>query len=174
MPTQFFRPAPADSFTLAGTAGLNALLHPQPVYALGLRQIVNGPAPGDNLFVGWRYLLNLGDNFGAATDVDQPVGGTPVYAGVSYGPTIAKAVSAAQLIETVPGIPGAAYEVRFLTIPGVLTDALWLRATAPAADWIVPYDTPVKALQEMSPYSMTSFLQILLPFARARGSLVLK
>ena len=64
--------------------------------------------------------------------------------------------------------------MRFLLIPAILTNSLWLRATAPAADWIVPYDTPVRELQEMLPYEMTSFLNILRPFGGVRASLVLR
>jgi len=174
MPTQFTTPVPPAPVTNALIAGLQAVLYPQPVYAMGLQQVVRGQPPEDSLFVGWRYLLNLDAHFGIEVDVDQTGSAPPVYAGFSYGPVVAKAVNAAQQIATVPGIPGGVYEIRFLLIPGMLTDSLWLRATAPAPDWIVPYHTAGTGLQEMLPYEMTSFLNILRPMAQVRVSHVLR
>jgi len=174
MPAKFTIPVPSALITNALTAGLGALVYPQAVYAMGLDQVLRGDPPEDSLFVGWRYLLKIDDDLGVEVDVDQTGNEPPVYAGLSYGPLTAKAVWAAQQIANVPGIPDAVYEVRFLRIPGILTNSLWLRATAPATDWIVPYDTPVRELQEMLPYEMTSFLNILRPFGGVRASLVLR
>src|ERR1700689_5527757 len=105
MPATFVKPAPSPSATSVALAGMQAMTYPQPVYAMGLLQVIGGPPPGDNLFVGWRYLVDIGANFGMAVDVDQTLSSSPVYAGISFGREVAKYVQAAQNIETVAGIP---------------------------------------------------------------------
>ena len=174
MPAVFTKPTPSPVFTNALPPGFPPSAAPQPAYAMDLERIIALNPPADDLFVGWRYLYLRGPNDGVAADVDQISGGSPFYAGVAYGPKIAQAWTAAQNIGSVPGIPDGTYEVRFLTIPGILTDSLWLKVTSGGSDWVVPYDTIAPSVSETDAYPMSDFLRAVLMFATERYALHLK
>jgi hypothetical protein len=158
MALSIFNPPISSEATNALLAGLGARAYSQKVYSLGLQQIVNGPSPGDDLFVGWRYLLEINADLGVAGQVSQQ-SGPPSYAGLSYGPKTAKAVRATREVETLAGLPDGAYELRVLRIPGLLVDSFWLRSNPAGSDKVVPYDAIIEEVQEMYIYEMKDFLE---------------
>jgi hypothetical protein len=160
------KPTPAQETTNAMLAGLGQRLEAQKVYSLGLEQIISGPPPGDDLFVGWRYLEAIAPDLAIAILVNQEPGEAPVFAGVSGGPQLAKAVRAIRALGTLPSIPAGLYESRLLRIIGLLTDALWLKPPAGGAELVVPFDTVESRLQEMYVYAMDDFLNIVRPLAK--------
>ena len=174
MPAVFVTPIPSQVFTNALPPGFPQNAAPQPAYAMDLERVIALTHPADDLFVGWRYLYLRGPADGVAADVNQVQGGSPIYSGVFYGPKIAQAITAAQQLTSIPGVPDGNYEVRFLTIPGILTDSLWLKATSGGADWVVPYDTLAPGLSPSDAISMGDFLAAVLTFATERHALHLK
>jgi hypothetical protein len=165
MPVVFDKPQPSLQTSQVLLAGL---VRPQQMYVQGLQDISQGSPPTEANFVGWRYLVGITPDLGVASIVSQKPGGAPVYAGLSYGPQAARAVQAAQQLETLSGIPEGTWGVVTWSIPGLLTEAFWLR-TAPATnDLVVPYDTGADGLQLMHVYQMSAFLQIIKTQAATR------
>ena len=57
------------------------------------------------------------------------------------------------------------FELRLLRIPAVLVDAFWLVSAAESKEFIVPIRTPDKNIELMRPYSVTEFLERIIPLA---------
>jgi hypothetical protein len=169
MPQFFTRPAPSAVATSAMLAGFNSSLSSEKVYVLGLPQIVDGKPPTDVLFVGWRYLVGIGPNVAVVVLVSEDGNTAPAFAGISAGPITAKNVKASQDLAKLPNPPPGNYELRVLSIPGLLTDCFWLKSTAAdGSDWVVPFDTDVAELHEMNTYPMDGFMSTLKVAAQAR------
>jgi hypothetical protein len=167
MPVVFDKPQPSLQTTQVLLAGF---VRAQPMYVQGLQDIAQGSSPTDANFAGWRYLVDITQDLGVASVVSQKPGGASVYGGLSYGPRAAQAVLAAQQLETLPGVPAGTYEVRVWSIPGLLTEAFWLKTAPATTDMVVPYETGADGLQLMYAYQMNAFLQIIKPQAAARLS----
>ena len=153
------KPVPPTKVTAALKVGLGPEYYAQKVYSLGLNQIIHGPDPGDDLFVGWRYVYSVNPDVAVNAEVLVEQDGSPSYAGVSRGPRTAKALRAALQAESWPGVPDGKYELRVLRIPGILTDAYWLRSTSPANDLVIPYDTMEEGIEVLHVYRMAKFLE---------------
>jgi len=148
--------------------GLSKSLSAQKVYVLSLDQIVNGPAPGDDLFMGWRYLASIRPDIAIAALAFQRPGGDASFTGITGGPQTAKAVRTAQELPTLPNPPDGVYELRLLSIPGLLTECFWLRSQGGGSDWVIPFDTVAPGVQEKQFYTMNAFLTLARPLASAR------
>jgi hypothetical protein len=148
--------------------GLGKILSTQKLYVLGLEQIVSGASPGDDIFMGWRYLKGIGPDMAIAALAHQEPGGVASFTGITGGPQIAKAVRAAEGLPTMPGAPDGTYETRLLSIPGLLTDCFWLRSQSGGSDWVIPFDTVATGIQEKHFYPMDAFLALARPLASAR------
>jgi hypothetical protein len=161
-------PQQSDEVTQAMLAGWRQILNPQKVYVLGVQEVHDGTPPTDLDYAGWHYLALLAPDTGLAHRVSQQTGQPAIFAGLSFGRQAAGALQASQQIANLPGVPDGAYEARMLSVPGLLTESFWLKATPPASDVVVAYDSNAPGVQLMYPYSMAQFLQILKPLALAR------
>ena len=166
MAAVFSKPKPTEQAVNAAMAFLQNKTSCLKIYVLGLQQIVDGSPPGEQNLAGWRFLADIAPDLAAAGEVrwtadDQ----TPLFAGLSYGPRIAKAVAASGRIEALDSVPPGNYELALLNIPGLLIDAFWLK-TSSGSDHVVPYDTLTEGLQEMWVYGMKDFMNIVHPRAK--------
>src|SRR5712691_863234 len=90
------KPQPSPEMTNATNAMLAALagiVHPQRVYVLGLQQIIDGPPPGEQNFVGWRYLTDIAPDLAVAGHISHQ-DTAPAFAGLAYGQQLASAMRA--------------------------------------------------------------------------------
>jgi len=61
--------------------------------------------------------------------------------GLSRGPAVTAALNAARELRTLPEAANSAYQIRLLTIPGLLTESFWLKSLGDKPDLIVPFAT---------------------------------
>jgi hypothetical protein len=167
MPANLSKPQPPAQAINVALDFLQKKTGSQKVYVLGLQQIADGQGPAEQNLAGWRFLTDIAPDLATASEVrmtsdDQP----PVFANLSYGPRIAKAVAASGTIETLADLPQGNFELRLLSIPGLLTDAFWLRSADGSNDYVAPYDTVNQGLQEFYVYRMDDFLNIIRPRAK--------
>jgi hypothetical protein len=139
---------------LTAPAGMR---YKQVVYTLGLQDLNAGMAAAT--VVGWRYLA-LVNGLAVAADVIQPVGkAAPKIASISAGPQIHQAIDAIPLILRLPDVQRTNYELATLRLPGVLTEAYWLRFINGEEHQFVPYLSLNKQLPLRVPYKWSDFLQ---------------
>jgi hypothetical protein len=132
----------------------------QEVYVLSLKDIRSGAGLSAKKDAGWRFIsAATPGGVGAAAHVSNDSHGTPVMRGISHGPEIAAAVSAAREVESLPEVAGQQFEMWVLRIPSVLVEAYWLKSSSGAKEFIVPYLAGTR-LQLMKTYSVAEFLQI--------------
>ena len=153
-------------------AGLTVYPHTLQIYNLGARDVLAKADPGVTAkLVSWRYFAG-GDNETTTVAGDVDASSTPQVTSLSYGASAWTALKAAEALENLPDFsgPAASYEPRLLRIPGLLTEAFWLKSLSQSAgreaDWVVPYRTPIKDLDQAKPYPIKDFLQMLYPLAQ--------
>jgi hypothetical protein len=142
------------------------------VFTLGLVPLSEGRKLEDNVTsVSWRFLINSSSGGGLYATVAARAGEQPKVTGVSRGP---KAVIALQANQDLRKLRQAdtneqKYELRLLTVPGLLTEAFWMKWIPDDAekDLIVPFFTSQK-LVPMHAYSIDEFVGIAGPLAQAR------
>ena len=161
-------PTQTDEVTQAMHDGMNQIFRPLKVYILGLPAIQEMKPPTDDDYAGWHFLALLAPNTGLSHHVSQKPGEVPLFAGVSFGRQAAGVLLAAQQITNLPGVPEGAYQARMLSVPGLLTEAFWLKATSTGSDLAVAYDSNAPGLKLMYPYPLGMFLEILQPLAGKR------
>jgi hypothetical protein len=163
-------PTPPHAVSLAYTNGLANFLKPgdpspagdrssqpqaQQVFVLGLDDL-----PLDNArFLGWRFLT--GGRSGSALTAEVRAtgpGGQPKLTGLSRGTGVTRSIHAAADVRKLPQAEG--HELRVLAIPGLLTEAFWLKAIPGESedDFVVPFLVTPKELLLMHPYPAKDFL----------------
>ena len=85
---------------------------------------------------------------------------------LSRDPLVGKAIQAIHEVESLPEVQQQNYELQVLRIPGILTEAFWLKSLTGAPDLIVPVLTRSRKLQVMRAYPWEEFLNIVRPIAQ--------
>jgi hypothetical protein len=111
---------------------------------------------------GWRFMALSSSGLPIAADVvDRGDGEPPRMISLSRDPVIADMVVAARRIEKSPEVQAKDYDLRLLRIPGVLTEAFWLKPLVGEDHLIVPILTKSRGLlQEKRPLPIADFLSI--------------
>jgi hypothetical protein len=167
-------PTPPHAVSLAYTNGLANFLKPgdpsptvarssqpqtQQVFALGLDDLINGGPLDKARFLGWRFLT--GGRSGSALTAEVRAtgpGGKPKLTGLSRGIGVTRSIHASADVRKLPQAEG--HELRVLAIPGLLTEAFWLKAIPGESenDFVVPFLAAAKGLLVMHPYPAKDFL----------------
>jgi hypothetical protein len=160
------------------------LLHTQPVYVLGLRDLQSGLGSA-NLSC-WRYLAGSSIGQAAGGEVSfLGLGNTPKLNGVIHGPEVTVAVQAADRIcsqcEKKYKDSKDNYELRVLSIPGLLIEAFWCKwsgkvnpgqpdkpGATPPADYVTPFLSRSRKLEIFKEYTADQFLAIVQGMAGPR------
>ena len=130
-------------------------------FTLGLEELAKANAKLPDAAVGWRY--EIGDGSGQA--LSATVDSKNKLVGLSRGPAVSSSLSVASELRTLPEAAEDDYEIRLLTIPGLLTEAFWLKSLDNKPDLIVPFSTAQK-LRLGHPYHSEVFLNIMRPLAK--------
>src|SRR5438132_6761223 len=134
------------------------------LYVVGLQQIVDDIKPGEQNFVGWRYITDIAPDMALGGQIQQTASTQPPeFVGFTYGPRLARVPRQAAKLETSASVPpGAPWELVLLSIPGLLLESFWLQQSGGdgSTDLVVPYDTPPQPLEEMHVYQRDAFLDI--------------
>jgi hypothetical protein len=118
----------------------------------------------------WRYLVNFSSQDCLYATFDNSL----KIIGLSRGPEAALAVQAARELRSLPEIADLDYELRVLTLPGLLTEAFWLWRAGnappePAGGYIVPFFT-CQDLRCGYPYQADKFFKLAAEMAKLRTS----
>src|SRR5262249_39376670 len=147
--------------------------HPLQVYTLKLENLVKDSAIAGAEMAGWRFLAGgqLGPPVaGHLTTSDKDSGWKMT--SLSRGPRIADFLQAAiKLIALVPpleDLQSQRYELRMLSIPGLLIEAFWLKSPAGDKDYVVPYNALSGELIEKRVVPMDEFLRTIWNLAEER------
>jgi len=138
----------------------------QQLYSLGLQDMVAMPENGAVAAArnsakpgGWRYLSTV-HGFSAAASVVESAAGLPLrITGLSSGLAISQAVDAILKIQQLTGIQALTYGLVTLRIPGVRTEAYWLKSVTGLDDRIVPFLSLNRELRIGQSYTVQEFLQ---------------
>jgi hypothetical protein len=85
---------------------------------------------------------------------------TPAITSISTGPGVEEALAAAvRIAGPVPLDGGPTYEV--VMIPGLSTEAMWVKPPGDATEWFVPYHTKVGGLEGDQIFSFETFIKAL-------------
>ena len=180
----FTEPNPPHAVSLAYTTGIAKFLkagdpsltdthpghqHAAQVFVLGLEDLCKRVELKNARPLGWRFLTGARSGNALVADV-LVVGpdGQPTLTGVSRGPGVTRTLHASQDLRKLPEAEG--HELQVLAIPGLLTEAFWLRAIPGKSknDFVVPFLTTSKELLVMRPYSPKEFLEIAKELAQKR------
>jgi hypothetical protein len=141
--------------------------HPLQVYTLkleNLENLVRDSVIAGAKMAGWRFLA--GGELGApvAGHVSMSAEGQGwKMTNLSHGPPIAEFLQAvlrlAPLIEQIVELQAQNYELRMLSIPGLLIEAFWLKSPAGDRDYVVPYNALSGELLEKPFLKMDEFLR---------------
>jgi hypothetical protein len=151
--TSFLRPGDPQPDARRGAQ------YAQPVYVLGLEPLKNGQF-GEPTLVSWRILMGFGSANGLYATVTSRDGDQAEFSGLSRGPKAALTLAANQNVRQLPQATEN-YELRLLSIPGLLTEAFWLKwvSDEPDKDVILPFSTAQKELQLWHRYSRQTFAE---------------
>jgi hypothetical protein len=128
------------------------------VFTLGLDEVDQGIHKAKS--AGWRFLAVDPAGVPVAGDVIEPEGLKPRMTGVSRDPIIGRAILAVREVESLAAVQGKDYELQVLRIPGVLTEAFWLKSLNGEGDLMVPVLTASKRFEKMRPYPVDEFFSI--------------
>ena len=109
---------------------------------------------------GWRFLAVAPSGAPIAGDVIDQEGLQPRMTGLSLDPIIGRAILATRRVASLPEVEAKDYELQVLRIPGVLTEAFWLKSINGGEDLMVPVLTASKLLKKMRPYPIGDFFRI--------------
>jgi len=112
------------------------------IYTLGLEDIDGGSVAATR--EGWRYLAILNGVAAAAEVYDR--GGRLVVASVTTGPKVNQAIDTILAAKRLPEVQDLNYELTTFRVPGVLTEAYWLKLDA-NRDLFLPFLSPDKQLR---------------------------
>lgn len=143
--------------------------HAAQVFVLGLEDLSKGVELKNVRPLGWRFLTGArSGNALVAEILEAGPDGQPKLTGVSRGPGVTRTLHASQDVRKLPEAEG--HELQVLAIPGLLTEAFWLRAIPGKSkdDFVVPFLTTAKELLVMHAYEAGKFLAIAQKLANKR------
>jgi len=129
----------------------------QLIYTSGLRQLGEGPDAAK--ITSTRFLAVL-HGHAVAADITERDGSTRI-SSISSGCSIVDAIDAIDSIRRLPEVQKADYELHTFSVPGVQTDAYWLKSPTGNNHRFVPYLTLNKNLQRGTAYSWGDFVKAL-------------
>ena len=148
----------------------------QQVFSLGLEPLSNNQPIRDHAKpANWRFLIAAGSDNGLYATVARHDHDPAEFIGLSRGAQAAVAVQADQDVRKLPAAQAESYNLCVLAIPGLLTEAFWLKWVAPdgtesdpSKDLVVPFVTAQKELMPMHPYKMEQFREVVVPLAKKK------
>lgn len=102
------------------------VMEPHPVYNLGLDALVAEQGIDSATLVSWRYLIVEGETVAKAAEINVSAVGTSKFNSINAGPAVAGTTAALTVAEHLPQIQQQSYDIRFLRIPALSVQALWL------------------------------------------------
>jgi hypothetical protein len=154
-----------DAFLQPGDPSLSDLRQQQYwqwTLTLGLEELAKANTQLLGAPVGWRYLIGNRNGQALAANIDADNKLVDLF----RGPAVTAALNAARELKTLPEAADGKYQIRLLTIPGLLTEAFWLKSQDSKPDLIVPFST-AQELRLGHPYPVEKFLKIMQPLAEA-------
>jgi hypothetical protein len=154
---------------LLGGALVNvSVLQPQEVYNLSLDALAQGADLSGAKPAGWRYFISDGQEPIEAASLSPRAGGAGLeFVGVNQGELIKDASQAMIAAEKLDVVQQKDYEVRWLQIPALYVQGVWLKDLEGAEDRVLPFHIR-PPLQNNQPYSAKDFLGILRDVAKIR------
>jgi hypothetical protein len=140
------------------------------LFTLGLQDLAGGKDLGVATTKGWRFVTTGRGNGTSAAVLDSGPGGVPTMTGLSRGPQAKLTVQTFDAIRKSPQPDDRSYEMRLLAIPGLLTEAVWLKSVpdSAATDMVVPYLVISKKLVAGTVYKRDDFMAIVKELAAER------
>ena len=119
--------------------------HSLPAYVIELADCQNEGGCESALVrrVGWKYLATDANGKALSCDVEEAPGA--IQAKVDAVSEDADAVTALQLLDELNELQQGVYEVRWVSVPGLLVYGFWLKSTTPGRPDLV---VPLRVLQE--------------------------
>jgi hypothetical protein len=150
--------------------GLPEEYDPLEIHTLGLDDLAGGAGIAAAEHAGWRFLAGGALSQPIAGDVIAPPGDRPPrLISVLHGPQspacLQIAFSLMARLEAHPNLLDS-YELRILSVPGLLVEAFWLKTPAAENDLVVPYRNLVTELEGKPVFTMGEFLSIVKPLAQ--------
>jgi len=144
------------------------------VFTLTLPDVLERGFRAITVSAGWRIAARSGNQVIAADiytgDTLQRVHPFPLEAGAPRLACIRRNEEISKMLDTIQQLsnPPAPSYIHILLLPGLVTDALWIKPQDPSAGegTVVPFNTMVEGLRERNYYDQTSFLQRVQPLAR--------
>lgn len=148
----------------------------QQVFSLGLESLSQGQSIRDKAApTSWRFPIAASSGNGLYATVTRRDHEPPEFTGLARGAQAAIAVQADQDLRKLPAAEIQNYNLCVLTIPGLLTEAFWLKwvgpdktESDPSQDLFVPFVTAQKQLMPMQPYTLDKFRDIVVDLAKKR------
>ena len=134
------------------------------VFTIALDDVVKGTDLTHTDSAGWRFLATVENQGAMAVDVVNPDNREATVASLSRHRLIAEAIASWEKLRNSEIAKREDLELRILRIPGMLTEAFWLKA-ADGRHFIVPYLVPDPALRVLHPYTLADFLDAARPIA---------
>jgi hypothetical protein len=139
---------------------------PQHSFSLSLRSLKRLEGIAAAKRGSWRFYAGSGasDSIVGHTTQDSTTGAWKL-THVAYGARPAQLIAATRGLEQLAGLPPLdEFELRFLTIPGLLVEAFWLASLTGATDFAVIFPAPPDQLQRrlnaQAVYEMPVFMDI--------------
>jgi len=118
---------------------------------------------------GWRYLIFDGAQSQFSGEVDaKGEDNSARFTQVSSGPFEQATFEAINRAETLDQVNNGEYELRYLKIPGVSVEAVWLHDTHGKEDLFLPLLPEHEELRGQEPISARDFIRIMQKIAEAR------
>jgi len=141
---------------------------PEPIYVLQLADIAAGHGISTAKPMAWRFYAGSPRGPAVSLTVGEPArGAKPRMTSMSHGQYVQKAFHEVHQVEGIPQVKRHNYELRRLTVPGVL-GGLWLASPTGSGDLVLPYATQLHGLKRMRSYKAETFLEIVRAYARKR------
>ena len=139
-----------------------------PMFRVKLEDVAAGK--WQSQLTGWRFLAVDGDQNGIVVDVTAPALGHPArVAGVQRRPQVGKLIRALRNVQVPPDGGTDDLELSFLTVPGLLTEAFWIKPKNNVGHgWAVPYRTLVPEFQVKRLYKLEECFDVAQSLAQDR------
>lgn len=146
-------------------------LHSTPVYAVTLGRLASGEGLRGAQKVGWHFMTTQEQKSVSGDVPDAPVANQPLAASVSQGPTIAAIWNAYEQLAGLQEVVQQQFKPRILRIPGLHTEAFWLKSESDDLDYLVPFLTFARELRDPVPLTRAKFEEIVQGLANRQLSL---